>query len=303
MSLDADDSLVSWEEIRDVELVIRRRMQELTGGIHPSLVHGPGHDLAGLRNWEPGDRPSAIDWAQSTLTNFSPLMTREFDQESSAAVIIAADVSDSTRCGAGGESIARVIAHTVATFALAAAFFQDRAGLVTFDRDVRRIAVRPQPGRNHAIHCVDVYQDQLLGRYGAEPALHRTFAELLRRRSLVPVISDFLFDDTDAFLTELADLNSAHDVFVVLIDSAFAFELPPLSAGWIEAADAETGRTRMLAADDVRQLARRIGEWQDAVEHQARDRGLDVLRLGGAGRHFHDTVVAFLMERKQMKRR
>ena len=72
MSLDADDSLVSWEEIRDVELVIRRRMQELMGGIHPSLVHGPGHDLAGLRNWEPGDRPSAIDWAQSTLTNFSP---------------------------------------------------------------------------------------------------------------------------------------------------------------------------------------------------------------------------------------
>ena len=89
----------------------------------------------------------------------------------------------------------------------------------------------------------------------------------------------------------------------MLIDSAFAFELPPLSAGWIEAADAETGRTRMLAADDVRQLARRIGEWQDAVEHQARDRGLDVLRLGGAGRHFHDTVVAFLLERKQMKRR
>ena len=34
-----------------------------------------------------------------------------------------------------------------------------------------------------------------------------------------------------------------------------------------------------------------LGEWQDAVEHQARDRGLDVLRYGG-GRHFHDTVVA-----------
>ena len=133
---------------------------------------------------------------------------------------------------------------------------------------------------------------------------HRTFAELLRRRSLVPVISDFLFEDPQAFLAELADLNSAHDVFVVLIDSAFAFELPSLSAGWIEAADAETGRTRVLAADDVRQLARRrIGEWQDSVEHQARDRGLDVLRLGGAGRHFHDTVVAFLLERKQMKRR
>lgn len=302
MSLDAEDSLVSWEEIRDVELVVRRRMQELTGGVHASLVHGPGHDLAGLREWEPGDRPSAIDWAQSTLTNFSPLMTREFDLESSASVVIAADVSDSTRCGAGGESIARVIARAVATFAMAAAFFQDRTGLATFDRGWRRIAVRPQVGRNHAIHCVDAYQDQLRGRRGAESASHQTFGELLRRPSLVPVISDFLFDP-GPFLAELADLNSAHDVFVVLIDSAFAFEAPSLSAGWIEAADAETGRTRLLAAHDLRHMARRVREWQDAVEHQARDRGLDVLRLGGAGRQFHDTVAAFLLDRKQMKRR
>ncbi len=43
--------------------------------------------------------------------------------------------------------------------------------------------------------------------------------------------------------------------------------------------------------------------WHGAVERQALDRGLDVLRLGGTGRHFHDTVVAFLQERKQMKRR
>ena len=63
------------------------------------------------------------------------------------------------------------------------------------------------------------------------------------------------------------------------MDSAFAFELPPSSAGWIEAAEAETGRTRVLAADDVRQLARGIGEWRDAVEHQARDHGLP--RHGG----------------------
>ena len=65
--------------------------------------------------------------------------------------------------------------------------------------DVRRIAVRPQVGRNHAIHCVDVYQEQLLRHRAAEPGSHQTFAELLRRRSLVPVISDFLFEDPQPF--------------------------------------------------------------------------------------------------------
>ena len=51
-------------------------MQELAIGAHPSLFHGSGYDLAGLRDWHPGDRLSTIDWPQSSLTNFSPLVTR-----------------------------------------------------------------------------------------------------------------------------------------------------------------------------------------------------------------------------------
>jgi uncharacterized protein (DUF58 family) len=299
---DAEDALVSWSDIKDVELVIVRRMQEFAIGGHPSMFHGPGYDLAGLRDWQPGDRLSAIDWAQSTLTNFSPLMTREFDQESNAPIVIAADVSQSTRCGVGGEPIAKVIARAVATFAMAASFFQDRAGLVTFDRDTRRIAVRPRVGKNHAMHCVEAYQDQLLGRGTTESAPDVSFSGLLRKRSLVPVISDFLFEDSRPLLAELADLKAAHDVFLVMIDSAFAFELPRFSAGWVEAYDVETGQTRLISSADLEQLARRVGEWQDAVEHAAHDTGLEVLRLGGSGQAFHDTLVAFLLERKQLRR-
>ena len=91
---------MGWEEIQDIELVILQRMKEYALGAHQSDFHGSGYDLAGLRDWQPGDRPSAIDWAQSTLTNFSPLVTREFDLESTASVIIVADTSLSTRCGA-----------------------------------------------------------------------------------------------------------------------------------------------------------------------------------------------------------
>ena len=297
-----DDSLVSWSEIQDVELVIVRRMQEFAIGAHPSLFHGSGYDLAGLRDWQPGDRLSTIDWPQSSLTNFSPLVTREFDQESNAPIVIAADVSHSTRCGVRGEPIARVIARAVATFAMAAAFCQDRAGLVTFDRDTRRVAVRPRVGRNHAIHCIEAYQDQLLGRGVTESAPDVSFAGLLRTRSLVPVISDFLFEDSHLLLAELADLNAGHDVFLVMIDSAFAFELPRFSAGWIEAYDAETGRTRVISSGDLEQLASRVRQWQDSVEHAAHDHGLEVLRLGGSGQQFHDTLVGFLLERKQLRR-
>ena len=73
---------------------------------------------------------------------------------------------------------------------------------------------------------------------------------------MVPVISDFLFDDAGDVMKELAQLNSIHDVFIVLIDSAFAFELPPVSAGWIEAFDVETGRSQR---DVARRAARAFG--------------------------------------------
>ena len=301
-ALDAEESLVSWSDIRDVELVVVRRMQEFAIGTHASLFHGTGHDLAGLRDWQPGDRLSTIDWAQSTLTNFSPLVTREFDQESTASVVVAADVSQSTRCGVGGTPIAGVIARAVATFAMAAAFFQDRAGLITFDRDRRRIAVRPRVGRSHAIHCVEAYQEQLVGRGMPESASDVSFAGLLRQRSMMPVISDFLFDEPHVLLAELADLNTAHDVFLVLIDSAFAFDLPHLSTGWVEGYDVETGRTLIISSADLRQLGRRVRAWQDTVEHAAHDRGLEVLRLGNDGQLCHDALVAFLLERKQLRR-
>ena len=301
---DAEDPLVSWSEIRDVELVIVRRMQELAIGAHPSLFQGSGYDLAGLRDWHPGDRLSTIDWPQSSLCNFSPLVTREFDQESNSPIVIAADVSRSTRCGVRGEPIARVIARAVATFAIAAAFSQDRAGLLTFDRDTRRIAVRPRAGKNHAIHCIDAYHDQLLGRGVSEsaPAPDVSFAGLLRTRSLVPVISDFLLDDPHPLFVELADLNTSHDVFLVMIDSAFAFELPRFSAGWIEAYDVETGRTRIMSPADLEQLGSRVRDWQDTVEQAAHDHGLEVLRLGGSGQQFHETLVGFLLERKRLRR-
>lgn len=299
---DAEDSLVSWSEIQDVELVIVKRMQEFAIGSHPSLFHGTGHDLAGLRDWQPGDRLSTIDWPQSTLTNFSPLITREFDQESNAPIVIAADVSASTRCGVGDTPIAKVIARTVATLAMAASFFQDRVGLVTFDRTTRRIAVRPRVGKNHAMHCVEAYQDQLTGRGTTESAPDVSFAGLLRKRSLVPVISDFLFEEPDALLDELADLATRHDVFLVIIDSAFAFELPPLSAGWVEGYDVETGRTRIISSGDLEEMGRRVTAWQDDVERRAQDLGLEVLRLGGRDTPFHETLVAFLLERKQLRR-
>ncbi len=57
---------------------------------------------------------------------------------------------------------------------------------------------------------------------------------------------------------------------VVLIDAAFAFELPGVSAGWVDVFDVETGRTAVVSRDTLAGMADRVRAWQDDIERQAR---------------------------------
>jgi uncharacterized protein (DUF58 family) len=298
-----DGALVNLSEITEVELLILRRMREFTMGEHRSLFHGSGFDFVGLRDWQAGDRFSSIDWAQSSLTNFSPLIVREFEQPSTASVVVVADGSMSTRCGVDGVPIAAAIARAIATIGMSAVFFQDMFGLMTFDAGFAHLAaVRPRIGKNQVIHCLDAYQRQRgLQDVKTSDSLSRSIAGFMRKTSLVPVISDFLFDRPREVLQELAHLNSSHDVFLILIDAAFAFELPKISAGWIEAYDVETGRSRVMSRAAMGKLARRVRDWQDDVERMSKNEGLDVLRLGLDPVQSVIALTEFVMERRLRK--
>jgi len=297
------EPFVNLAELTEIELLILKRMREFTIGEHRSVFHGHGFDLVGLRDWHPGDRLNQVDWPQSSLTNFSPMVMRDFQQPSTAAVIAVADGSLSTRCGIDGVPIAAAIARSIGTIGMSAVFFQDMFGLITFGPNFEQLAaVRPRIGKNQVIHCLEAYQFET----GLQPlrradSLSMTLAGFMRKTSLVPVISDFLFDNPGEILNELAELNSAHDVFVVLIDSAFAFELPPVSAGWIEAFDVETGRARVMSRGSMRALARRTREWQDQVAQLAKDRDLDVLRIGVNELETAIALSEFIAERRLRK--
>ena len=299
----SERDLVDFAEISEIELRILKRMKEYTLGDHGSVFHGTGVDFVGLRDWQAGDRLSSIDWPQSTLTNFNPMVIREYEQPGTAPIVVIADQSPSTRCGMAGTPIAAGIARAMATIGLSAVYFQDLFGIMTFDKGFASLAaLRPRVGRGHVIHCLDAYQ----GRVGMEEVrtgqrLATTIAGHLRRTTLLPVISDFLFDDAPERVKEIAELNSVHDVFLVIIDSAFAFELPDVSAGWVSAFDVETGETRLMSRREVRSLSERVHKWQDDLERQAHDRGLDVLRVGVDPDKSVPALLEFVMVRRLRK--
>jgi len=300
---EGERSLINMAEIAEIELLIRRRMREVMSGEHRSALYGTGFDYVGLRNWEAGDRFSTIDWSQSTLTNFSPLIVREFEQPSTATVLVVADASLSTRCGAHDVSIASLVARAIATIGMSAVFFQDTFGLATFDDAGQHLAaIRPRIGRNHVMHCLDAYQNgRGLEEVRDTGSMSMTIGSFMRKTALIPFVSDFLFDDPRAVLDELSLLNATHDVFVILIDAAFAFQLPHVSAGWVETVDVETGRTRTMSRAALREMAVRVQAWQNDVAGVAREVGLDVVRFGTESVANHLALAEFVAERRLRK--
>jgi len=299
----AAEPLVNLSEIAEIELFILKRMKEFTLGDHASVFKGPGFNFVGIRDWEPGDRTASIDWAQSSLTNFSPMVTREFEQPSNAAIIAVADASLSTRCGAHGTPIASAIARSVAAVGLSAVFFQDLFGLITFDESFHEVsAARPRIGKPHVLHCLDLYQRRTEPDDRAGQAdFTATIAAHLRKTSLVPIISDFLFANPSRILAELSLLNAVHDVFLIMVDVRFAYRLPDVSAGWIEIFDVETGRTRILSRRELRRLAARIEEWQEEIQRLARNADLDIVRVGLDRWEMETVLVNFVAERRLRK--
>ncbi len=299
----AAEPLVNLAEIAEIELFILRRMKEFTLGDHASVFKGSGFNFVGIRDWQPGDRPSSIDWAQSSLNNFSPLITRDFEQDSNATVVAVADASMSTRCGVNGVPIAAAIARSVAAVGLSAVFFQDQFGLITFDDQFRQMAaIRPRIGKPHVIYCLDLYQQYKTADAGTEPQdVTTTIEGHLRKTSLVPVISDFLLPDAPRVIRELALLNGLHDVMLIMADVRFAYALPSTSAGWIEVFDIETGGTRVVSRRELGRMAARIEEWQRHIADLARENGLDLVQVGLDRWEMETTLVEFVRERRLRK--
>lgn len=295
--------LLDPSEVEAINLFCNVRVRELIFGEHASVFTGTrGFNFSGIRDFEPGDTQNRVDWAHSTTTLFNPLQVRECIEERAIDIVIAADVSISTRCGTPGALIGKGIARTVATIGFSASIFQDTVGLVLFGgRDF--LVEPPRGGRNHVERMVDLYQTSPAAPMpSGMDRLAETLAGELRRTSLVIVASDFLFPDVFSTLKDLADLKPPHDLFLVMADSAFAFELPAISAGWVGCMDSETGAPINLSHAQIRELPRLVRNHQDAVADYAERMDLEVLQVLPDAEQFQAAVVDFFLERRLRRR-
>jgi len=248
------------KQVKTIELRTRGLVGSIFAGEYRSVFRGQGMEFAEVRAYQAGYDFRTIDWNVSARLG-TPFV-KTYTEERELTLFLVVDQSGSTRFGdpvtKGGLAV-----EVAAVLALAAAFQSDRVGALFFTDEVEHV-VPPRKGRRHALRVIrDLVAFEPRGR-ATNLAASLTYAgRLLRHRSIVVLLSDFFAEGWERPLRRLA---ARHEVVAITVEDPRERSLP--DAGWVELADAETGR-RVLVDTSNRGLRHRM---EQSAQRRREDR-------------------------------
>ena len=260
-----------------------RRLDGLLQGDYRSLFHGAGVDLAGLREYQPGDDVRYIDW--NVTARLTTPYVREYLEDREITAWFLLDLSPSVDFGTargdvaagaapgadgnGDEAADRekrtVLLDFVTTLARVLTRRGNRVGAVLYAGHERRTI----PAGSGRVQVLRLIEDLLRQpRLPSAPftdlvPLLETAHRTIRRRSLVVIVSDFISEP--GWERPLQLLSRRHEILAVRLLDPREVELPDVGPMIME--DAETGeqlyvdthdaafRRRFRAAADAREAA------------------------------------------------
>ena len=277
------------QRLRRLELTVTRRLDGLLHGQHRGLLPGPGSEIAGSREYRPGeDEVRRMDWAVTARTTVPHV--REVDADRELTTWLLVDASPSMEYGTATLDKRELAVAAVAAVGFLTAGAGNRLGAqILGPAGLRRFP--PRSGRTHLLGLLRaLLAAPRTGGYDVEtaPLAPPTLADGLdgvqrvaHRRGLVVVVSDFLDDlpdDPDGappWEPILRRLAVRHQVLAVEVTDPRELELPDV--GLITLVDPETGRRREVWTGD-----RVLRERYAAAAADQRDQVRRALRRSGA---------------------
>ncbi len=268
--LAADEARELLRRVRRIRLRTRQVVDAAFAGQYHAAFKGRGMEFEEVRPYLVGDDVRTIDWNVSA--RLGEPHVKLFREERELTVMLAVDLSGSLDFGTHGQFKRDLLAELAATVAFSAAMNNDKIGLLAFTDRVE-LFVPPRKGTKHVMRIVrELLALRPEGRGTAiGPALEE-LGRVLRQRSVVFVVSDFLDDSWDR---PMRMARRRHDVVPVVVQDAAERELPPM--GLVEFTDPETG-VRRLVDTGRRAVRRRFAEAAQA-KAESRDRLLRGMRL------------------------
>jgi uncharacterized protein (DUF58 family) len=227
-----------------------RRLDGLLQGDYRSLFYGSGVDLAGLREYQPGDDVRSMDW--NVTARLDTPYVRQYTEDRDLTAWFLLDLSPSVDFGTvETERLKRtVLIDFVTTLARLLTRRGNRVGAVFYGSRVER-TIPAGGGRVQVLRLIEdlLRQPQLTSAPFTDlsPLLDAA-RQALKRRSLVFVISDFISEP--GWERPLHLLTRRHEVLAVRLIDPREVTLPDVGPLIME--DAETGEQLYVDTHDRR---------------------------------------------------
>jgi uncharacterized protein (DUF58 family) len=288
----------SERRLRQLELLITRRLDGLLQGDHQGLVPGGGSEPGDGRAYEPGDDVRRMDWNLTARSGSPHVRNTIADRELELWLVV--DGSASLDFGTAQCEKRDLALAAAASFGFLTARDGNRVGALRFGPE-GSVVLPPRSGRAALLGLLAQLERRPRAGEGSTSladALRRARLTA-RRRSLVVVISDLL--DAGPWERELRALGHRHDVVVVELRDPRETELPPV--GLLTLVDPETGRRVEVQTASARTRARFAAAAADQLA--ARERAV---KAAGAGHLVLSTdrdwvldVVRFVARRRRRR--
>ena len=227
--------------IRRIEITTRKLVSDSFAGEYHSVFKGRGMEFDEVRQYYPGDDVRTIDWNVTARTG-EPYV-KSYIEERELTVMLVVDVSRSGDFGTRNRFKRDLAVELAAVMSFAATTNNDRVGLLLFTDRVE-LLVPPRKGRSHVLRMVrDLLVFQPVGAGTDIRLALDTVHQLLKRRSIVFLVSDFLADPK-SYRQAMLVTNRHHDV--VAFDLSDPLEHEIADVGIIALEDAESENLRWV---------------------------------------------------------
>ena len=232
--------------IEDLELAARLVVEGLRAGSHRSPFHGYSSEFQQHRPYRVGDDLKYLDW--KLLARTDRLYTRQFRETTSMSVMLVLDGSASMAFPESGATKWRYATVLAASWAHLVVSQGDAVGLLAMTNG--RMTYLPAKGGRPHLRSLIATLERLepSGTWSPARGIARG-AELLKRRGVVIVLSDFQ-DAEESTHRELRRIAShGHDVAMLQVvapdESVFPYR------GDLEFEDLETGEKRLIDSSAI----------------------------------------------------
>ncbi len=227
--------------IRRIEITTRKLVSDSFAGEYQSVFKGRGMEFDEVRQYHPGDDVRSIDWNVTARTG-EPYI-KSYIEERELTVMLAVDVSGSGDFGTRNRFKRELAGELAAVMSFAATTNNDKVGLLLFTDRVE-LLVPPRKGRSHVLRMVrDLLVFQPVGS-GTDIRLALDMVhQMLKRRSIVFLVSDFLADP-ESYRQAMLVTNRRHDVVAFDLNDPLEYEIADV--GLLALEDAESGQLRWV---------------------------------------------------------